>query len=148
MTLKEQIQKDMIEAMKAKEEVKVGTLRMLKAAVLKFETTGDRKIAEDGDVLGIIGKEAKQRKDAADQFKAGGRADLAEKEEQELAVLQAYLPKQLSEAEVETLVKEAIAATGATSKKDMGKVMGALMPKVKGKADGGVVNKIVGQLLP
>lgn len=148
MSLKEQIQKDMIEAMKAKDEVKVGALRMLKSAVLKFETSGDRKVAEDGDVLAVIGKEVKQRKDAADQFKAGGREDLAEKEEKEAAVLQVYLPAQLSEAEIETLVKEAIAATGATSKKDMGKVMGALMPKVKGKADGGIVNKVVGKLLP
>ncbi len=147
MTLKKQIQDDMIAAMKAKEEVKVSALRMLKAAVLKLETSGDRKEASDEDILGLIGKEVKQRKDSMEGFKAGGRMDLAEKEEQEMTILQAYLPAQMGEEELKALVQGVIAQTGATSKADMGKVMGALMPKVKGKADGGLVNRMVGEML-
>ncbi len=147
MTLKEKIQKDLIEAMKAKEEVRVSALRMLKAAILKFEVSGDRKEATDDDILVLVNKEVKQRKDSIEQFRTGGRPEMADQEEKEVAVLQAYMPEQMGEAEIEVLVKEAIASTGATSKADIGKVMGALMPKVKGKADGGVVNKIVNSLL-
>ena len=148
MNLREKIQADMIEAMKAKDETRVGALRMLRAAILKFEVSGsEKKVASDEDVVQLIGKEVKQRKDSAEQFKNGGRAEMAEKEEKEMAILQTYLPAQLSEEELTAIVKEVIASTGVTSKKDMGKVMGALMPKVKGKADGGLVNKIVGSLL-
>ncbi len=137
----------MITAMKAKEELKVSALRMLKAAVLKFETSGDRKEATDEDVLTLIGKEVKQRKDAAEEFKKGNRPEMAEQEEKEMAILQAYLPAQMSEEELRGIIKEVIAQTGAGSKSDMGKVMGALMPKVRGRADGGVVNKLVGEML-
>jgi len=137
----------MIAAMKAKEETKVSALRMLKAAILKFETSGDRKEASDSDILAIIGKEAKQRKDASEGFKSGGRMDKAAQEEEEMAVLLTYLPAQMSEEELKKVIQETIAEVGATSKADMGKVMGALMPKVKGKADGGMVNKLVGSFL-
>lgn len=147
MALKHKIQADMIAAMKAKEELKVSALRMLKAAILKFETSGDRKEATDEDVLMLIGKEVKQRKDAAEEFRKGNRPEMAEKEEQEMAILQVYLPAQMGEEELRTIIKEVIAQTGASSKADMGKVMGALMPKVRGKADGGVVNKLVGEML-
>ena len=147
MALKQQIQQDMIAAMKAKEETKVSALRMLKAAILKFETSGDRKEASDSDILAIIGKEAKQRKDASEGFKSGGRMDKAAQEEEEMAVLLTYLPAQMSEEELKKVIQETIAEVGATSKADMGKVMGALMPKVKGKADGGMVNKLVGSFL-
>ncbi len=147
MALKQQIQKDLIEAMKAKDEIKLSALRMLKAAMLKFEV--DKGINEMGDteILTIIGKELKQRRDAADQFRNGNRMELAEKEEKEAVVLQAYMPPQLSEEEVVKLAKEAIAETSAVGRKDMGKVMAALMPKVKGMADGTLVNKVVGALL-
>lgn len=147
MALKQQIQQDMIAAMKAKEEIKVSALRMLKAAILKFETAGDRKEAGDEDVLTIIGKEVKQRKDAAEEFKKGGRPEMAAREEQEMALLQAYLPAQMSEGELRTVIQDVIKQIGATSKADMGKVMGALMPKVRGRADGGFVNKLVGEML-
>lgn len=147
MTLKEQVQQDMIAAMKAHDGAKIGALRMLKAAILKFETAGERKVAGDADVLQIIGKEVKQRKDSIEAFKNGGRAEMAVQEENEMTVLQSYLPAQMSEEEVRAIVKEVIGVVGATSKGDIGKVMGALMPRVKGKADGGMVNKLVGEML-
>ncbi len=147
MTLKQQLQADLIEAMKAKDEVRTSALRMLKAAVMKFEVSGERKEAGDEDILQIVGKEIKQRKDAAEQFRNGDRVEMAENEEKEMKILQAYMPAQLSEDEVKKLVQEAIAESGAQSKKEMGKVMAVLMPKVKGKADGAMVNKLVGELL-
>ncbi len=147
MALKEQIQTDMIESMKAHNEVKTGALRMLKAAILKYETSGDRKVASDENVVSIIGKEVKQRRDSIEEFRKGGRMELAEKEEQELAVLQTYLPAQMSEDELRKVISDTIAQTGATSAADKGKLMGALMPKIKGKADGGLANKIVMELL-
>lgn len=148
MTLKEKINADLLAAMRAKEEVKLGALRMLKAAVMKFEVSGDKKKdASDEEVLSLIAKEVKQRKDSVDAYKKGGRDDLAVKEEAEMKILQAYLPAQMSEDEVRAAVKEVLAATGATSKADFGKVMGAVMARVKGKADGQVVSKAVGEML-
>lgn len=147
MTLKEQLQQDLITSMKAKDEVQTGAIRMLKAAILRFETAGDKKIATDADVIQIIGKEIKQRKDSIEQFEKGNRPELAEKEKLEMAVLEKYLPAQLSDSEVRTIVKEVISATGATGKSDLGKVMGALMPRVKGKADGALVTRMVQELL-
>ena len=99
------------------------------------------------DVIALISKEVKMRKDSIEEFKKGGREDLVEQTEAEIAVLMPYLPKQLSEEEVRALVQEAIANTNATTIKDMGKVMGQLMPKVKGRADGKMVNTIVKELL-
>ncbi|MFA5829789.1 MAG: GatB/YqeY domain-containing protein [Candidatus Gracilibacteria bacterium] len=148
MALKQQIQQDMIAAMKAKEETKVSALRMLKAAILKFETSGDRKEATDEDVMVLLGREVKQRKDAIEGFKTGNRPEMAAQEEAEMKILQEYLPAQLSEEDLKKIIAETIQQVGATSKADMGKVMGALMPKVKGKADGGMVNKLVGSMLP
>ena len=149
MLLKEQIQKDMIEAMKAKEEIRLGALRMLKAEIMKFEVSGsEKKEAKDEDVLQLIGKQIKQRDDAAEQYKKGNRPELAEKEEKEAEILKKYLPAQMSEAEVKKIIEDTIKELGATSKADLGKVMGAIMPKVKGKADGKLINQIVGQLLP
>lgn len=147
MALKQELQQDLITAMKAKDEIRVSALRMVKAAILKFEVSGDRKEATDQDILTIIGKEVKQRKDSIEQFRAGNREDLIGKEEKELAVLQTYLPSQLSEEEITVIVKEVIASTGAKSKTEIGKVMGALMPRVKGRADGALVNKIVNSSL-
>jgi len=148
MALRQQVQKDMLDAMKAKDEIKLGTLRMLKAAMLKFEVSGaEKKEATDEDVLALVLKEIKSRQDSAEQFRKGERMELADKEEKEIEVLKAYMPPQLSEDEILKLAEEAIAQTGATKKHDMGKVMGALMPKVKGKADGTVVSSIVNSLL-
>lgn len=147
MALKEKIQEDLITSMKAKDEVATSAIRLLKAAIMKFETTGEKKIATDEDIIQLIGKEIKQRKDSIDQFEKGNRPELAAKEKLELAILEAYLPAQLSESEIRAIVTEVIASTGATGKSDLGKVMGALMPRTKGKADGGLVNKIVQELL-
>lgn len=148
MALKHQIQKDMMEAMKAHEELKVSALRMLKAAVLKFEVSGERKEATDTDVLTIIGKEIKSRRDSAEQFRNGNRPEMADKEEKEIEILLAYMPPQMSEEELTKIAKEVIASMGAKSKAELGKVMGAMMPKVKGLADGDLVSKVVKALLP
>lgn len=147
MTLKEQLQQDLITSMKAKDEVTTGAIRLIKAAILRLETAGEKKSATDEEIIQIIGKEIKQRKDSIEQFEKGNRPELAEKEKLEMAVLEKYLPAQLSEEDIRNIVKEVIASTGATGKSDLGKVMGALMPRTKGKADGGVVNKIVQELL-
>ena len=138
----------MLASMKAQDEIRLSALRMLKAAILKWEVSGsEKKEATDEDVLQIINKEVKQRKDSIEQFKNGNRPELAEKEEKEMVILQAYLPAQLTEAEILNLAKDAVAESGASSKADIGKVMGKLMPKVKGKADGALVNKVVNGLL-
>jgi uncharacterized protein YqeY len=148
MALKNQIQQDMLAAMKSKDDIKLGALRMLKAAILKFEVAGaEKREATDEDILGLILKEIKSRQDSAEQFRKGGRIELADKEEKEIEVLKAYMPPQLGEDEILQLAKEAIARTGASKKGEIGKVMGVLMSKVKGKADGAVVNKIVSSLL-
>ena len=148
MALKNQIQEDLFTSMKAKDEVRVSALRMLKAAILKFEVaTGERKEASDSDILGLIQKEIKQRQDSIEQFQKGNRFDMAEREEKEMAVLKAYMPPQLTEEEVLQLAKAAVEQSGAKGKGEIGKVMALLMPQVKGKADGSMVNKIVSQLL-
>lgn len=148
MSLKEKIQEDLTNAIKAQESTKVSTLRMLKAEIMKFEVSGGtKKEATDEDVLTILQKQVKQRKDAAQQYKDGGRNELAEKEEAEAEILQTYLPERMSEEQIKSIVQEAINQVGATSKADMGKVMGAAMPKLKGRADGKLVNQIVMQLL-
>ena len=148
MALKHQIQADMLNAMKAHEDLKVSALRMLKAAIMKFEVSGERKEATDADILSMISKEIKSRRDSAEQFKAGNRPELAEKEEKEIEILLAYMPPQMSEEELTKVAKEVIESMGAKSKADLGKVMGAMMGKVKGMADGDMVNKVVKALLP
>jgi hypothetical protein len=148
MALKNQLQQDLIAAMKEKDELKTSALRMLKAAIIKFEVSGtEKKEATDEDIIQLLGKEVKQRKDSVEQFKAGGREAMAEQEEKEMAILQAYLPKQLTEAELTEIIQRTQDETGAVTKADIGKLMGHLMPKIKGKADGAMVNKIVSGLL-
>lgn len=146
--LREKVVEDLKQAMLAKDELKVSTLRMLKAAIMKFEVSGKEKVeASDDDVLSLIKKEAKARKDSIQQFRDGGRDEMAEKEEAELAILEEYLPEQMGEDQVKEVVAAVIAETGASSMADMGKVMGAAMGKLGGQADGGVVNKVVKELL-
>ncbi len=147
MTLKEKIQVDFIAAMKARDEIAKGTLSMLKAAVMKWEVDGEKKVAGDEQILQIIQKEVKQRRDAAEAFRSGGKMEMADKEEAEMKVLLAYLPAQLSEEEVRGIVQETLSAAGVVSKAEMGKAMGLLMPKLKGKADGGLINRVVGEFL-
>jgi uncharacterized protein YqeY len=142
---KQDLQNELKAAMLAKNEGKKSTLRMLISAIGYYEIQkgGAGYEATDEDILAVIQKEAKQRKDAITQYNDGGRPELAAKEEKELKLLETYLPAQMGEEEIRILVKEAISTTGASSVQDMGKIMGALMPKVKGKADGSLVNKIV-----
>ena len=143
--LKQQLRDELKQAMLARDELKMSVLRMLISGVTYYEINkgGAGYEATDEDVLAVVGTQVKQRKDSIEQFENAGRQELADKEKKELTLLQAYLPAQMSEEEIRKIVKEAIEQTGATSHSDMGKVMGALMPKVKGKADGGLVSKIV-----
>lgn len=147
MTLKDTIQAKLMEAMKQKDETMVSVLRLVKAAIIKFETAGEKKVATDDDVIQIIGKEIKQRKDSIEQFEKGGRNDLADKERVEMKVLETFLPEQLSEEELKKMVQEAIIALKATSKSDLGKVMAAITPRTKGRADGALVSRLVRDLL-
>ena len=148
MSLKDQLQKDLIEAMKGKNEAGVGALRLLKTSIMKFETAGEKKVATDEDILTLVNKEIKQRKDSIEQYEKGNRPELAAIEKAEMDFLEKYMPTQMGEEEIKAIIKEAITSTGASSKADIGKVMGAIMPKVKGKADGGLVNKLVMSMLP
>jgi len=142
---KQQLQEELKTSMLAKDVLKTSVLRLLLSAINYYEINkgGAGYEASDEDVLAVIQKEAKQRKDSIEQFSAAGRQELADKEQKELAILQTYLPEQMSEDVIRSLVKEAIKQTGATTIQEMGKVMGALMPATKGKADGSLVSKIV-----
>ncbi|MFC2337077.1 MAG: GatB/YqeY domain-containing protein [Negativicutes bacterium] len=148
MSLKEKLTADMKEAMKAREEgrQRLGVIRMVRGAIRQQEIDGQKELDDDA-VLAVISKEVKQRRDSIEEFKKGGREDLVAQNEAEIAVLMAYLPQQMAEGEIRKLVQDAIAATGASSPKEMGKVMKELMPKVKGRADGKLVNQIVRELL-
>ena len=137
--LKERITEDMKAAMRGGEKDRLGTIRMLQAAIKQREVD-ERITLDDAQVLAVIEKMVKQRKESIAQFEQGGRTDLAAKERAEIEQLQAYLPAQLSDAEIEALIREAIAATGAASIKDMGKVMGAVKAKAAGRADMGAVS--------
>jgi hypothetical protein len=138
-TLKERITEDMKAAMRASAKERLGTIRLLQAAIKQREVD-ERITLDDAQVLSVIEKMIKQRKESITQFEQGGRADLAAKEKAEIELLQAYLPAQLSAAEVDALIKEAIASTGAASIKDMGKVMGVVKAQAAGRADMGAVS--------
>ena len=134
MSLRERIQEDMKVAMRAREAERLGTIRMLLAAVKQREID-ERRVLEEGEVLSLVDKLIKQRKDSASQFSAGGRPDLAEKEEAEIAILSDYLPDPLAPEAIDALIGEALIAVGATSPRDMGKVLSALRPQMQGRAD-------------
>lgn len=146
MSLKEQLAADMKEAMKAHDKDRLAVIRMVRGAVRQQEIDGKTELDDNG-VIAVISKEVKMRRDSIDEFKKGNRQDLVDKTQAEIDVLMPYLPAQLSEDEVRELVKAAVEQTGATAAKDMGKVMGVLMPKVKGRADGKMVNTIVKSFL-
>lgn len=146
--LTEKIDSDLKEAMKQKNTVKLDALRMLKAAAHNKAIEKKLPTLNDEDLVDVIQKQVKQRKDSITEFEKAGRKDLVQKETSEMKILEGYLPQQMSPEELKTVVKSAIAAVGATSKQDMGKVMKEVMPKVKGKADGQAVNKAVSELLP
>ena len=146
MALKERITEDMKTAMRAGDKERLATVRLLLAAIKQREVD-ERITLDDGQVLAVIDKMIKQRREAISQFEAGGRADLVAKETAETAVLQGYLPAQLTVAEIDALITEAIAATGAASIKDMGKVMGFVKGKAQGRADMGALSARIKQKL-
>jgi len=162
--LKQKIKEETTQAMKTGDEEVCGVLRMLSAAIVSKEKERRYKVSKekpeldeeglakesemaDEGVIDVISSEIKKRKDAVTLYEKGGRKELAAKEKREIEILQKYLPEQLSEQEVEKIVKEAIAKTGAKEIKDMGKVMAELMTKVKGRADSGLVSKLVKDIL-
>ncbi len=142
----EKIEADLKAAMKDKNEVKLGTLRMLKAAVKNKEIDKKQPLSSN-EILEVIQKQVKQRRDSIAEFQKANRQDLVQKETAEIAVLELYLPKQLSEAELKAIIEKAIQSTGAKVKADMGKIMKEVMPQIAGRADGKQVNQIASQLL-
>ena len=138
MTLKERITEDMKTAMRSGEKDRLAVIRLLQAAIKQREVD-ERIVLDDAQVTSVLEKMIKQRKESVVAFEKGGRADLVDKENAEIAVLQPYLPAQLSDAELDALIAEAISSTGAASIKDMGKVMGVVKGKAAGKADMGAV---------
>lgn len=142
MSLKERINEDMKSAMRAKDADRLGTIRMLQAAIKQREVD-ERITLDDAQVMAALEKMIKTRKEAIEQFRAGNREDLAEKEAREIAQLQVYLPEQLSAAELEAVIAAAIASTGASSIKDMGKVVAAVKQQAAGRADMGTVSAAI-----
>lgn len=142
MSIKEQIEQDFITAFKTKDETAKSLLGMMKSA-FKNKEIELQKPLEDSDIIEVLSKEAKKRRESALAFEQGGRTDLAESEKAEAEILAKYLPAQLSEEDIKKIVTETIAEIGATSPADMGKVMGAVVAKTKGQADGAVISKIV-----
>ena len=142
MALKERLDEDMKSAMREKAQLKLDTVRMLKSAI-KYREIELMKPLDDVGIQGVVASEIKRRRDSVEQYRAGNRQDLADKEQKEIEFLQAYLPQQLTEAELRAKVEAAVKATGAQGMKDMGAVMKALMPEVQGRADGKVVSELV-----
>lgn len=148
MTLKQTLQSDLNQAMKSRDKVTAGALRMTIAAVKTAEVSGDTaKELTDDETLKVITKEAKKRREAADAYDAANRPELAEQERAELVVLEKYLPAQLSDAELDQMVAEAVTESGATNMGGMGKVMKILQPKIAGRADGGKIAAAVKRAL-
>jgi len=152
MAIRERIVADLTAAMKAKDAPRLGVVRMLKSRIMEAEVeqrsrNGPAYVLDDQECLAVIASYAKQRRDSIEAYRKGGKEDLATKEEAELAIIQQYLPAQMSEDDVRRIVAAAIAEAGATSSKDMGAIMKIVMPRLKGEADGAVVSRIVRELL-
>lgn len=146
MSLIRKIDEDLKASMKARDELRVSVIRMLKAGAKNREIDKGEALTDD-DIISVVSSMIKQRRDSAEQYSESGRADLAEKEEAEIGILQGYLPEQLSGEDIVNIIKEAISEASASSPGDMGKVMKLVMPKVKGRADGKFVNQKVRELL-
>ncbi|MBM7614654.1 GatB/YqeY domain-containing protein [Alkaliphilus hydrothermalis] len=146
MSLKDQLTNDLKEAMKSKDQLRKNVITMVRADIKQVEVDKRVELVNE-DIIDIIAKQVKQRRDSLEEFTKGGREDLAEQAQQEVNILLTYLPKQMSEEEIVKLVSETIQEVGANSMKDMGKVMAAIVPKTKGKADGKLVNEIVKKYL-
>ena len=144
MGLKERLQGDLTEAIRSRDELRSGTIRMVLTAITNEEASGkSARVLTDAEIITVLSREAKKRREAADAFKDAGRADRAEQETNEGRVITEYLPEQLTEADVKKIIADAIAETGATGPAGMGVVMKAIQPKVAGKADGGTVSSLV-----
>ena len=144
MGLKEKLQSDLTEAIRSRNELVSGTIRMVLTAITNEEVAGkEAKTLTEDEVIAVLSREAKKRREAAEAFADAGRADKAELEKSEGEVITAYLPAQLSDAELDALIADAIAKSGAAGPADMGKVMGLLKPQIAGKADGGKVSAAV-----
>ncbi len=144
MSIKEQLKKDLTEAIRGRDEITSGTIRMVLTAITNEEVAGkEARTLSDDEVITVLSREGKKRREAAEAFENAGRADKAALEKSEGEVIAKYLPAQLSEADIAAIIAEAIASTGAAGPADMGKVMGAVKPKIAGKADGGVVSALV-----
>lgn len=146
-TLEQQIQKDIMEAMKAHDTVRMNAVRAIKSEILLAKTSGSGNEISDGDILKLIQKLIKQRKESAEMYAQGGRKDLADNELAEAAAMEGYLPAQLDEAEVEEIIRGIITEVGAVKISDMGKVMGAATKRLAGQADGRTISTIVKKLL-
>lgn len=146
MRLVDRLTDDMKQAMKDKDKLKLSVIRMVKSSIKNEEINQGKELSDD-EVLTVLTRELKQRRDSLQEFEKAGRDDLAASARDEINILMEYMPEQLNEEEIRALVNEIIQQTGASSKKDMGKVMGALMPKVKGRADGTLVSKVVQESL-
>jgi hypothetical protein len=142
MSLQEQISAALKDAMRARDEAKMTTLRLVLTAIKKREKEA-RSLLEDQEVISVITSQIKQRRESIEQYRQAGREDLAQTEENELQILQGYMPEQVSEEEISNTLDEIIAEVGAVSMKDMGKVMKAAMAKLAGKAEGGAINAMV-----
>ena len=142
MNLKQQINEDMKAAMRAKESARLAAIRLVLAAI-KQKEVDERIELSDADVLSVLDKMVKQRRDSITQFESGGRQDLADNEKFELSVLQGYMPQQMSEAEIESAIAQAVASCSASGPQDMGKVMAVLKPQLSGRADIGKVSGLV-----
>lgn len=148
MPLQEQIQQEIKAAMIAKDADRLSTLRLLKSAMGYAQIEKKTETLSDPEVTALIQKEVKKRRDSVEQYRNGGRPELAEKEEKEILILEKFLPKPLEPAELEQIIKATIQETGATSKKEMGQVIKAVQAKVAGSADGKTISALVGKLLP
>jgi uncharacterized protein YqeY len=146
VSLRDRIQSDVTAAMRSGDALRRDVLRMAQNSIYAIEKRDRRELSDD-DVLGVITREVKTRRESVEAFRKGGREDLASKEESEIAILGAYLPEQLDDAALDALVGEAIAATGAQSARDLGKVMGWLSPRTRGRADGRRVSELVARRL-
>jgi uncharacterized protein YqeY len=146
MSLSDRLNEDMKQAMKSQDKFKLSVIRMVRSSIKNLEIDLKRTL-DDNEVLDVLSREIKQRKDSLQEFEKAGRDDLANNLKVELVILADYQPQQLTEEEVKTIVQQTIQQFGASSKADMGKVMTALMPQVKGRADGKLVNQLVQQLL-
>lgn len=146
MSLKQKLQEDLKSSMKNKDTVKKSVITLIRASIKQYEVDNRVELGDD-EIVDLIAKQLKQTRDSREEFAKAGREDLVSKAEAEIEVLKEYLPQQLSEEELEEIVKSTISEVGATSMKDMGKIMSVIQPKVKGRADGKLINKLVKQNL-